>query len=57
MSESKSKRSGVNRREFVKGAAAAATLYGMPWPAMAEGVPDRSSSSPHPSPTRNRAAC
>jgi peptide/nickel transport system substrate-binding protein len=39
MSESKSKRRGVNRREFVKGAAAAATLYGMPWNAMAQGVP------------------
>lgn len=37
MSESKSKRRGVNRREFVKGAAAAATLYGMPWHAMAQG--------------------
>jgi ABC-type transport system substrate-binding protein len=40
MSESKSKRPGVNRREFVKGAAAAATLYGMPWHAMAQGVPN-----------------
>jgi ABC-type transport system substrate-binding protein len=39
MSESKSKRRGVNRREFVKGAAAAATLYGMPWHAMAQGAP------------------
>src|SRR6266404_1077669 len=29
----------VGRRQFVKGAAAAATVYGMPWPAMAQGVP------------------
>ena len=39
MSESKSKRPGVNRRDFVTGAAAAATLYGMPWHAMAQGAP------------------
>jgi ABC-type transport system substrate-binding protein len=40
MSESKSKRSGVNRREFVMGGTAAAiTLYGTPWPALAQGVP------------------
>lgn len=38
MVERESKRSRVNRREFVKGAAAAATLYGMPWHAMAQGV-------------------
>lgn len=30
---------GVKRRQFVKGAAAAATVYGMPWHAMAQGVP------------------
>ena len=39
MREFKSKRPGVNRREFVTGAAAAATLAGLPWNAMAEGVP------------------
>ena len=39
MSESKSKRAGVNRREFVKGAAAAATLSALPWNARAQGVP------------------
>jgi ABC-type transport system substrate-binding protein len=36
---SKSKRPGVNRREFVKGAAAAATLSALPWNARAQGVP------------------
>ena len=40
MSESKSKRRGVGRREFVMGGTAAAvTLYGTPWPALAQGVP------------------
>ena len=39
MSESKSKRRGVNRREFVTGAAAAATLSALPWNARAQGVP------------------
>ncbi|MBY0320571.1 MAG: ABC transporter substrate-binding protein [Reyranella sp.] len=40
MSESKSKRKGVNRREFVMGGTAAAVaLYGTPWPALAQGVP------------------
>jgi ABC-type transport system substrate-binding protein len=39
MRESKSKYRGVKRREFVTGAAAAATLSGMPWHAMAQGVP------------------
>src|ERR1700704_1358887 len=39
MSESKSKRPGVKRREFVTGAAAAATLSALPWNAMAQGVP------------------
>ncbi|SEO69904.1 peptide/nickel transport system substrate-binding protein [Rhodospirillales bacterium URHD0017] len=40
MSESKSKRSGVKRRDFVMGGTAAAvTLYGTPWPALAQGVP------------------
>ena len=40
MSESKSKRRGVKRREFVMGGTAAAvTLYGTPWPALAQGVP------------------
>src|SRR4030081_2119919 len=39
MREFKSMRPGVNRREFVTGAAAAATLAGMPWNAMAQGVP------------------
>ncbi|MBM3651016.1 MAG: ABC transporter substrate-binding protein [Alphaproteobacteria bacterium] len=40
MSESKSKRGGIKRRDFVTGAAAAATLSGMPWHAMAQGVPN-----------------
>ena len=39
MSESKSKRPGVKRREFVAGAAAAATLSALPWNARAQGVP------------------
>ena len=40
MSESKSKRAGVKRRDFVVGGTAAAvTLYGTPWPALAQGVP------------------
>ena len=39
MSESKSKRPGVKRREFVTGAAAAATLSALPWNARAQGVP------------------
>lgn len=39
MQDRKSRRSRVNRRDFVTGAAAAATLYGMPWHAMAKGVP------------------
>jgi ABC-type transport system substrate-binding protein len=29
----------VNRRQFVKGAAASATVFGMPWQALAQGVP------------------
>lgn len=40
MSESKGGRSRVNRRDFVKGAAASATVFGMPWQALAQGVPN-----------------
>ena len=40
MSKSKSGQSGVNRRDFVKGAAATATVFGMPWQALAQGVPN-----------------
>ncbi|MDT9110819.1 hypothetical protein, partial [Escherichia coli] len=38
MRESKSGYRGVKRREFVTGAAAATTLYGMPRHTMAQGV-------------------
>ncbi len=40
MSKSKNGRSRVNRRDFVKGAAASATVFGMPWQALAQGVPN-----------------
>ena len=39
MSDVEQKRSRVNRRQFVKGSAAAtATVFGMPWQALAQGV-------------------
>ena len=39
MRNPRSTRPGVNRRAFVKGAAAAgATVFGMPWEALAQGV-------------------
>jgi peptide/nickel transport system substrate-binding protein len=40
MSDSGSKRSGVKRRGFVKGAAATAGMFGLPWQAWAQGVPN-----------------
>jgi ABC-type transport system substrate-binding protein len=41
MRNPRSKGPGVNRRAFVKGAAAAgATVFGMPWQALAQGVPN-----------------
>ena len=40
MSDVEQKRSRVNRRQFVKGSAAAATVFGMPWQALAQGVPN-----------------
>src|SRR5476649_1672226 len=41
MRNTRSTRPGVNRRAFVKGAAAAgATVFGMPWEALAQGVPN-----------------
>jgi peptide/nickel transport system substrate-binding protein len=53
-------RSGVNRRGFVKAgsAAAAATVFGLPWQALAQGVPDQYDGSkfqlaaPEPNPKR-----
>ena len=39
MRNSKYGRSGVNRRDFVKGAAAAAGAFGLPFHAWAQGVP------------------
>jgi peptide/nickel transport system substrate-binding protein len=41
MHDRESKRSRVSRRDFVKGSAAAtATVFGMPWQALAQGVPN-----------------
>ena len=48
----------VNRRDFVKGAAATATVFGMPWQALAQGVPNEFDGSkfqlaaPEPNPKR-----
>lgn len=54
----KSKTRSVNRRDFVKGAAATATVFGMPWQALAQGVPNEFDGSkfqlaaPEPNPKR-----
>jgi ABC-type transport system substrate-binding protein len=54
----KSRSPGVNRRGFVKGAAATATVFGMPWQALAQGVPNEFDGSkfqlaaPEPNPKR-----
>ena len=40
MSKSKSGQPRVNRRDFIKGTAATATVFGMPWQALAQGVPN-----------------
>ena len=41
MSDREYARSRVNRRDFIKGSAAAtATVFGMPWQALAQGVPN-----------------
>jgi peptide/nickel transport system substrate-binding protein len=53
-----SMRRGVKRRDFVKGAAATATAFGMPWQALAQGVPNEYDGSkfqlaaPEPNPKR-----
>ena len=40
MSKSKNGQTRVNRRDFMTGAAATATVFGMPWQALAQGVPN-----------------
>ncbi|MCX7362876.1 MAG: twin-arginine translocation signal domain-containing protein, partial [Alphaproteobacteria bacterium] len=40
MSKSKNGQTHVNRRDFMTGAAATATVFGMPWQALAQGVPN-----------------
>ena len=53
-----SMRRGVKRRDFVKGAAATATVFGMPWQALAQNVPNEYDGSkfqlaaPEPNPKR-----
>jgi peptide/nickel transport system substrate-binding protein len=58
MSKSNKGQPRVNRRDFVKGAAATATVFGMPWQALAQGVPNEFDGSkfqmaaPEPNPKR-----